>query len=323
MTSGSPAISAYEVTRTFGDTRAVDGATFDVAPGEVFGLLGHNGAGKTTLIRVMNGLLPVDSGTMTTLGMDPVAQGSEVRSRTGVLTEYPALDDFLTPIENLDVYAAVYGVDPATARGRTAALIDRLGLTSYASLPARSLSAGLKQRLALARALIHDPELLLLDEPTSNLDPIAARGVRDLVLELSRERGRTVLLSTHNLVEAQDLCDRVAIIQQGQVLAAGSLHELGRGLDEGVVHFSVERPSQQDLERVLREQGATDIAVLASEGTFSARLPRAHVADVVGALVHAGIRVRAVVPQRPTLEDVYVSLHAQRPSSISTAGNHS
>lgn len=301
-------MTADAVVRSFGDTRAVDGVSFEVERGEVFGLLGHNGAGKTTLIRVMNGLLPADSGAVRTLGMDPMANGNEVRARTGVLTEYPALDDFLTPAENLHVYAAVHGVDATSARARSSVLIDRLGLTSHVALPARSLSAGLKQRLALARALIHDPELLLLDEPTSNLDPLAARGVRDLVLELSRERGHTVILSTHNLIEAQGLCDRVAIIEQGRLLDVGSLEELGRDLDRGLVHIRVEREWREIAEQVMVRRGVRDVAVVDTQ-TIAARLARTDVADVISDMVHSGVRVLAVEPQAPTLEDVYITLH--------------
>lgn len=306
------AVDANGVVRRFGEKRAVDDVSFTVEPGEVFGLLGHNGAGKTTLIRVMNGLLPTDGGTIRTLGMDPVRQGDQVRARTGVLTEYPALDDFLTPAENLEVYAAVHGVPPDVTRQRVNTLIERLGLAAHVKLPARSLSAGLKQRLALARALIHDPELLLFDEPTSNLDPLAARGVRDLVHELSRERGRTVVLSTHNLIEAQDLCDRVAIIQHGQLLAVGSLGELSRDLDQGLVHFTVEKETIESAQAVLRGRAIVNVVVLPSGHTLAMRLPRSAIPDVVAELVHAGARVSGVSPQIPTLEDVYIALHASQ-----------
>lgn len=310
------AVTVDGAVRTFGSVRAVDDVSFDVRPGEVMGLLGHNGAGKTTLIRMINGLLPVQAGTIRTLGLDPVRQGERVRARTGVLTEYPALDDFLTPSENIAVYAAMHGIPLAAAGTRARVLLERLGLAAHATVPARNLSAGLKQRLALARALVHDPELLLLDEPTSNLDPLAARDVRDLVLELSRQQGRTVVLSTHNLVEAQSLCDRVAIIQHGHLLAVGSLQQLGGQFDNGLVHFTL---SPADIPRaidVLQQTNASDVAILASGDTVEARVAQIHVPAVVNALVHHGLRIRAIVPQEPTLEDVYVALHG----TDSTAG---
>ncbi len=309
MTNTPPAIRVDDVVRTFGAVRATDHVSFEVRHGEVFGLLGHNGAGKTTLIRLINGLLRPDSGSIRTLGMDPVAQGDQVRARTGVLTEYPALDEFLTPAENLRVYADIHGVDETLVDRIADALLTRLGLQEHLDQPARSLSAGLKQRLALARALVHDPQVLLLDEPTSNLDPLAARGVRDLVLELTREHGRTVLLSTHNLAEAQTMCDRVAIIQRGRILAVGSLDDLSREVDQGTVHVTVARDDLRVAAATLEAVGATDVAILDPVEAVTGRLGTSLVPDAVAALTRAGVRVHAVVPQSPTLEDVYVALH--------------
>ena len=300
-----------QLVRRFGDLAALDEVTFQVRRGEIFGLLGHNGAGKTTLIRLITGLLHAHEGEITTLGLNPVAEGAQVRARTGVLTEYPALDHFLTPLENLEVYASINGMEPATARHRAAELITRLGLEDHVHLPSHSLSAGLKQRVALARALVHQPELLLLDEPTSNLDPLAARDVRDLVRELVRERGRTVLLSTHNLAEAQQLCDRVAILHHGRLLASGTLDELRASVTVGAVAITVtpsERPAAAHALRPL-----PDVEVMSEDcDTVEVRAASASVPAIVRALVDAGVDVHAVRPEAPTLEDVYVSLHVPR-----------
>jgi ABC-2 type transport system ATP-binding protein len=223
----------------FTTVRALDHVNIEVRRGEIFGLLGHNGAGKTTLIREINGLLRPTAGSVRTFGLDPTTDGSQVRARTGVLTEYPALDVFLSPLENLLVYAQIHGIHHATAKQRAIALLDRLGLDrAKGTAPARNLSAGLKQRVALARALVHEPEMLLLDEPTSNLDPLAARGVRDLAHQLSREEGRTIILSTHNLSEAQELCDRVAVLENGRLLAIGTHRELSRQTSTSAVHVA-------------------------------------------------------------------------------------
>jgi len=304
-----PAIVVDNVTRRFGAITAVDGVSFSVQPGEIFGLLGHNGAGKTTLIRLINGLFRPDSGQIHTLGHDPTLAGDRVRRRTGVLTEYPALDQYLTPAENLGVYAAIHGLDRAFSRAQTVRLLTRFGLNPDAKEPARSLSAGLKQRVALARALVHDPELLLLDEPTSNLDPLAARGVRDLVLELSREHGRTVLLSTHNLAEAQELCDRVAIMWRGRLLAVGSVAELAPQGGTSAVHVQVDAP-ELALEVAERHAALTDPQLLSDGRTVEVRLDRADVAALVADLVGAGVAVEAVIPQHPSLEDIYVAAHS-------------
>ena len=298
------------VVRRFDSLTAVDGVTFDVHRGEIFGLLGHNGAGKTTLIRLITGLLQSHAGTIRTLDLDPIAQGERVRAGTGVLTEYPALDHFLTPVENLAVYASIHGVDPVTAQQRQERLLARLGLENHRDLPAHGLSAGLKQRVALARALVHDPELLLLDEPTSNLDPLAARGVRDLVRELAREDGRTVMLSTHNLQEAQQLCDRIAIIRQGRLLACGALDELRSAVTIGALELVVGTGQAGIAAASLAALPGVEVHDLGDGHTLEVRCATDDVPRIVHEVVTAGVEVHAVRPEAPTLEDVYVSLHA-------------
>jgi ABC-2 type transport system ATP-binding protein len=310
-------IELVGVTRRFGELTAVDDVTLDVEDGEIVGLLGHNGAGKTTMIRVINGLLSPDAGQVRVLGHDPTTHGQIVRRSTGVLTEYPALDEFLTTVENLEVYAGINGVPPAVAGQRIEALLDRLGLAEKRDAPARDLSAGLKQRVALARALVHDPQILLLDEPTTNMDPIAARRVRDLIVDSSRERGRTVLLSTHNLAEAEELCDRVAIMRDGRLLTVGAPMELRRTLGEAVGV------------RIQTTEGDTLKVVASINGTAEAVTLDAHTVEVVGQvdipvlvarLAADGVAIHRVEPLEPTLEDLYVRLHRQGPHPQSQVG---
>jgi ABC-2 type transport system ATP-binding protein len=300
------AIDLDGVTRRFGDVVAVDDVTFSVSQGEIVGLLGHNGAGKTTLIRVINGLLPPDQGTVRVEGLDPTTEGAAVRRRTGVLTEYPALDEYLSVIENLEVYAAINAVPRDVARHRIGELVATLELASREDVPTRDLSAGLKQRVALARALVHDPQVLLLDEPTTNMDPIAARSVRGLIVDASRRRGRTVLLSTHNLAEAEQICDRVAIIRNGRLLAMGTPGRLRREL--GVVRGVLITTSPDEAARAVQ--------LIGSEGAEVQHDDRIHVrgrSDVpvlVRQLVSAGIDVHAVEPDETSLEELYVHLHS-------------
>lgn len=284
MSAGPPVIQLRGATRSFGDLVAVDDVTFDVAPGEVLGLLGHNGAGKTTLIRVINGLLRRDRGEVAVFGMDPVEDGASVRKRSGVLTTYPALEDWLTPRENLAIHAAVHGLDTTTANGRMDGLLEQFGIDPADRRPSRDLSAGQKQRVALARALVHDPDLLLLDEPTANLDPIAAREVREVIRDLARERGRTVVMSTHNLSEATQICDRVAILRDGRLLGVGAIDELARTLDH-------RRTSSIEVDADDRDRA-------------------------VAALAASGIEVRDVTDHRARLEDVYVSLHGDAAAGL-------
>lgn len=293
--------------RTFGRTVAVSDVTLSVMPGEVFGLLGHNGAGKTTIIRLVNGLLQPQQGSVTTFGLDPTSAGHEVRRRTGVLTTYPALDEYLSPAENLAVYAGIHGLAQDVTRRRTGELLTRLGLDPKSREPCRGLSAGLKQRVALARALIHDPDLLLLDEPTANLDPLAARGVRDLVTELVGE-GRTVIFSTHNLAEAEQLCDRVAILRNGQMLALGSLSELASGRLQSGLELRVGTGQTAQAREVLRFLDG-QVTTAGANGLRIAGLGGEDVPDILRRLVMADVDVEAAVPVAPSLEDVYLAVH--------------
>src|SRR5690606_36900523 len=204
----------------------------EVGGGEVFGYLGHNGAGKTTTVRLLNGILAPSSGTARVLGLSPEADGAGLRRRTGDLTETPALDDRLTARETLHFAGTMFGVEAPHLPSRVETLLEGFGLGERAGERVGGYSKGMRQRLALARALVHEPELLFLDEPTSGLDPAARRQVHQLVRRLSREEGRTVFLSTHNLAEAQELCDRVAVLQRGRVIAMGAPAELARRLGD-------------------------------------------------------------------------------------------
>jgi ABC-2 type transport system ATP-binding protein len=296
------------VTRRFGELTAVDDVTLDVEDGEIVGLLGHNGAGKTTMIRVINGLLSPDAGSVRVLGLDPTTHGQLVRRSTGVLTEYPALDEFLTTVENLEVYAAINGLAPQESVPRIDALLERLGLAEKRDEPARGLSAGLKQRVALARALVHDPQILLLDEPTTNMDPVAARRVRDLIIESSRERGRTVLLSTHNLAEAEELCDRVAILRFGRLLTVGAPTELRSTLG-GTAGVRIEAAEADTAAVVARVNGTAESVTI--DGRTIEVFGRIEIPALVTRLAADGVAIHRVEPIEPTLEDLYVALHTR------------
>ena len=327
-------IELHHVTRRFGAVTAVDAVDLHVGDGEVVGLLGHNGAGKTTLIRVINGLLQPDEGRVVVDGLDPVVDGHAVRSRTGVLTEYPALDEHLTVRENLEVYAAINGIRRREAKPAIDLLLGRLGLTAKARESARDLSAGLKQRVALARGLVHGPSIWLLDEPTTNLDPVAAREVRGLIVESARERNRTVLLSTHNLAEAEALCDRVAIMRNGRLLVVGPPRQLRRDLGRVDGAQITTDPDQVGrLAALVDGQAPPAGGSPAGEATSSQHVRvldggRVEVAtatpipQLVAAVVQAGVAVHAVVPLEPTLEDLYVALHAvSDPSQVEAVSN--
>ena len=212
-------VEVKNLERTFGDHKALDDLTFSVHSGEVFGLLGPNGAGKTTTVRVLNGILPPSAGGVRVFNLDPATQGESVRRRTGVLTETPALYERLSARENLEFFGTLHELPASELNTRVDEMLGFFELTSRAKDKVETYSKGMKQRLALARALIHRPPLLFLDEPTSGLDPEAAQQVDDLIANLRRTKEQTVILATHNLLEAQRLCDRVAIMNKGKILA--------------------------------------------------------------------------------------------------------
>jgi ABC-2 type transport system ATP-binding protein len=224
----SSVIQVSSLTRRFGEKNAVDNLMLNVQAGEIFGFLGHNGAGKTTTVRLLNGVLEPTSGGAQVLGLDPQTEGQALRARTGVLTETPSLDERLTARDNLSIYADLYNVPRPDVAGRVNSLLAEFELADRADEKVGGYSKGMKQRLALARALLHRPEVLFLDEPTAALDPVASRHVHSLVENLARREGCTVFLCTHNLVEAQKLCDRVAVMEHGRLVALGTPSDLTR-----------------------------------------------------------------------------------------------
>jgi ABC-2 type transport system ATP-binding protein len=305
-------IVLQDVVRTFGDVRALDGVSLEVGRGEVIGLLGHNGAGKTTTVRLMVGLLAPTSGSVSVDGQDPVADGVAVRRRVGVLPAAPPVDDRLTGRANLRFAADLHGVATQDVARRVDAALDAFGLGGAAGERAGTYSTGMRQRLSLARVLLTDPDVLLLDEPTSALDPMAARQVRRTIGELSSERGRTVVLCTHDLVEAQLLCDRVAVLERGRIVALGTPAELAREVSGSAVEIEVAPGEEGPVLAIGRQHGDT-VEMLGPGRVRMQGIERMHVPVLVSEIVEAGIAVFAVEPREPTLEEVYVALHERSP----------
>lgn len=307
--NAQPAITVEDLNRSFGAVQALAAVSFSIGHGEVVGLLGHNGAGKTTTIRVLNGLFSPDGGQVRVLGFDPLVDGALIRARSGVLTETPSLDERLTAAENLAFFARLYALEPAVARRRVGELLERFELSDRARDRVSGFSRGMKQRLALARALLHEPELLFLDEPTAALDPVAARDVHELIRGFAAAADRTVMISTHNLVEAQRLCDRVLILRRGRVVAEGTPQELARRLGRSTrVEFEVPPEQHQRAMALIGEAGheAESLAedVIAADGMAREQLP-----DLVATLAAAGVRLYRMSPAEPTLEDVYFAFY--------------
>ena len=302
------AIVVEQLTCRFGDTVAVDALSFEIGVGEVFALLGHNGAGKTTTVRALNGVVEPAAGRVHVLGLSPLTDGPALRARTAVLTESSTVDERLTGRETLRTFAELYAVPRGDVERRVGTLLDELGLGDRGDDRVGGYSKGMRQRLALARALVHEPDVLFLDEPTAGLDPVATRQLHGRVRAWSRERSRTVVLCTHNLAEAQALCDRVAVLAHGRLLAVGAPAELARRLGRRAAVRVVVEPAQRDDARRLAE-ALPDVEVEPEgDDVLVVRGGSDPAPALATALVHGGVRLRALVPTVPSLEDVYFAL---------------
>ena len=286
---------------------AVKGVSFEVRRGEVFGLLGPNGAGKTTSIKCALRLIHQDEGTVTLFGKPPGDR--EAVRRMGYMPENPYIYQYLRPLEFLDLCGRLMGMSAKERARRSDELLTRVGLDHARDRPIGKFSKGMMQRVGLAQSLLHDPDLLVLDEPMSGLDPIGRKEVRDLLLE-QRQRGKTLIFTSHILSDVEMLCDRVAILQQGLVTAAGTLDEL---LHRGQRRFEVQLSGLSEATRTalaphgeLVPHGAS--WVLSVDGEAS-------VEPVLRAALDAGARVLAVTPHRETLENYFVRDAARRDPS--------
>ena len=307
-----PVIQTSSLSRSFGEKHAVDRLTLEVHAGEIFGFLGHNGAGKTTTVRLLNGVLEPTAGSAKVLGLDPQFEGPAVRAQTGVLTETPSLDERLTARDNLSFYAVLYNIPRADVPERVDSLLTQFELAERADEKVGGYSKGMKQRLALARALLHKPEVLFLDEPTAALDPVAARRVHTLVETLARQEGCTVFLCTHNLVEAQKLCDRVAVMEHGRLVALGTPSELTRQyvrrldveVEVDAIQMDLALQIFQELPHLVlaSPKQTKDILTMTLSG-------REAIPELVAILVQKGVRVYRLAPQEVNLEQVYFALN--------------
>ncbi|MDB5097912.1 MAG: putative transporter ATP-binding protein [Cyanobacteria bacterium RYN_339] len=288
---------------TLGGRPIVAGVTLRVRPGEVFGVLGPNGAGKTTTVRLLNGLLRPTSGHARVCGLDPATQGDAVRRRTGVLTEAPALYERLTGAQNLAYFAALHAIPRADRPRMVKVALSAVGLTPRGDDPAGTYSKGMQQRLAIARAILHEPEVLFLDEPTAGLDPESAERVGTLI-DTWRAAGRTVFLATHHLGDAERQCDRFAFYAHGRLEAHGTKAELAHragvtaGVTLGFQGAVPELPAHPAVTGVERRDGELVVALAASDA----------IPDVVALAVAAGGRILRVEPRAASLQDLYFAI---------------
>jgi ABC-2 type transport system ATP-binding protein len=304
-------IRAQGLVKNFGPVRALDGLSFEAEPGEIYGLLGPNGAGKTTAMRLLSALLPSTSGTALVAGYAVDTQPREVRARIGILTEVPGLYLRLTPSEYLDFFAQVHGIRAASERSaRVEEMLRLVGLWDRRRSVMRTFSKGMQQRVAIARTLVQDPPVLLLDEPTAALDPEAARTVRDYVSDLAASRGRTILLCTHNLFEAEQLCHRLSIVKSGRQVAEGTPAELTASIAATCVLRVRER--SQGLVDELRQVVEIEAVKVDGPGaiTYRTRNPDQTNPAVIRAAVAAGADVVGLAELTSSLEEVYLAIMA-------------
>jgi ABC-2 type transport system ATP-binding protein len=301
------AIRLENLTRHFGPIKAVNGLSLEVPAGIIFGFLGPNGAGKTTTIRLLLGLLEPTAGRAEVLGFDTRTQADQVRTHTGALLEHAGLYEQLSASDNLEFYGRVWRVPPAERRARIKELLTHMGVWERRQERVAKWSRGMKQKLALARTLLHRPSLVLMDEPTAGLDVMAAVAVREDLASLAAREGVTVFLTTHNMAEAEKLCSRVAVIREGSLVALGHPDELraraggprvevvGRGFSEEALARLRARPEvaaaqAQDAHLVIDLRAETDTAPL------------------ISLLVGAGVQVEEVRRGKASLEEVFLTL---------------
>ena len=294
-------ISVQNLTRRFGDFVAVDHINFEVHTGEIVGYLGPNGSGKTTTIRMLLGLLAPSEGQATVLGYDVFAQSEEVRARVGYMSQKFAIYDDLTTLENLTFYGGVYGI---TDKARIQRTLELVGLKGHESTLTRDMSTGWRQRLSLGIALVHEPKLLFLDEPTSGVDPTARREFWDLIYELA-EGGVTILVTTHYMDEAE-YCERVGVMRAGKLLAMDTPTALKRSIIQGDVWEVYAHPLERGLDLLSVVEGVDRVGLAGDHlRVISSQVQR----ETLGRLLtEAGINVEKVERGEASLEDVFLSL---------------
>lgn len=301
------AIEIKELRRDFGEIRALDGLSLEVPAGTVFGFLGPNGAGKTTTIRLLLGLLEPTSGSATVLGYDTQAQAEQVRACTGALLENTGVYEQLSVEDNLEFYGRAYRMGTAERRARIQELLGEMGLWERRKQRAGDWSRGMRQKLALARAMLHQPQLVLLDEPTAGLDVEAAVAVRAELVALAEREGVTIFLTTHNMGEAEKICSRVAVIRRGRLVAVGHPDELRASAGSPQVEI-VGRGFEAAIQEKLRQ-----LPVVRSVQTRNGHLlvdlqEAADSSLLVSTLVSEGAQVEEVRRSTASLEDVFLTL---------------
>lgn len=306
------AIRTVDLCRRFGNVQALDRLSIEVPRGIVFGFLGANGSGKTTTIRLLLGLLEPTSGQAEVLDFDPRTHSAEIRQRTGALLEHPGLYERLSAEDNLEFYGRAWRIPTARRRKRIKELLDRMGLWQRRHQKVGEWSRGMKQKLAVARAMLHCPPLIFLDEPTNGLDPVAAAALRDVLQEMVVQEGVTVFLTTHNLTEAEKLCQQIGVIRQGKLLAVGHLDELRAAAGQPKIEIIGRGFSAKVINELESQPLICSSQIVGDRLTIKLHKPIG-AAPIVKMLVNAGVEIEEVRKDSPTLEEVFLNLMERSP----------
>jgi ABC-2 type transport system ATP-binding protein len=300
----NPAISIKDIKKTLGNREILKGISFDVEVGDIFGYLGPNGAGKTTTIRIILGLFQADSGELGILGQD--INKSETRRKIGFVLDADGLYDNMTAEENMEYYARIYGLYNNKEKIRE--LLDMVDLGNRAKDRANTYSKGMRQRLALARAMVHDPEVLVLDEPTSGVDPSGQIEMRQIMLEVAHKRNKTIFLSSHNLDEVQRICNRIALIDRGEIKLYGVLESLRQGMSKNTVVIETAQLIPESLMNELQQQ--PDLGLQEMKGKCLIFSPRGgtEVSDIISILSGRGVKIEEASRKEASLEEMYSAI---------------
>jgi ABC-2 type transport system ATP-binding protein len=305
--SGPPAIMVDHITKKYGDFTAVDNVSFSVGEGEIFGLLGPNGAGKSTLIRMMTTLLPITAGRAVIAGHDVAIEPDAARRTMGVIPQAMTSDLDLTLEENLNIYAKLYGVPAAQRKQSIDELLETVELTKWRSAQTKTLSGGMRRRLEIARGLVHSPKIFFLDEPTTGLDPVSRVAVWEMLGKIKARRGLTVLITTHYMDEADRLCDRIAIVDHGHLVALDTPMKLKATVPgSNVIEVQFLNPPA-DWEKMLNALPGVESVQAEGAGMYRILSDAAStVTALVEASLSADVEIKTLSAQSTTLDDVFV-----------------
>jgi ABC-2 type transport system ATP-binding protein len=298
------AISIKNVKKTLGKQEILKGISFNVEMGDIFGYLGPNGAGKTTTIRILLGLFQADSGKLEILGQD--INLSETRRKIGFVLDADGLYDNMTAEENMEYYARIYGL--FKAKKRISELLDMVELRNRAKDRVGAYSKGMRQRLALARAMVHDPEVLVLDEPTSGVDPSGQIEIRQILIDMAHKQYKTVFLSSHNLDEVQRICNRIALIDRGEIKLYGDLESLRQGMSKHIVIIETAQSIQESLLTELKAQSCIGLQEVRKNSLIFSPKQGTEISDIISILTSRGVKIEEASKKEASLEEMYSTI---------------